>query len=688
MENVLYNISQVLGITIIHSLWQGLLIYFLLKVVLLFASGLPASKKYLMAVSSLLVITGWFAYTLVHEIQIYDWLAKPSTLANMPLVLELPANMRHFNDATIRYYYSIEKYMPYVTAVYVLGLMLNMVRVVLAHRKIRTIKRTMSLGVQLQQQIATFAKKLNITQKVRVGFSQMVDVPCIVGFLKPVILLPITLSTYLEAEEIEAILMHELAHIKRNDYIINLLQQVITTLLFFNPCVLLINKIIGEERENSCDDLVVDSTQAPVVYAKALFKLEQNRQNELQLALAVTGKKYQLLNRIERIMKTKKQMPSIRPTLVAMLILTIGVSSLALLNPEIAQGKISVKAITPEVMKGFVTDTIPVKKAAKAKKTAEKAAIKNREVITTKIKAEIAAAKTKNRVTYTYGNYSYNEGIDDPQLEKLSKEVERHGDAIGKYYDSPEFKAKSEEMDKLGKQIDAFYNSPEIKQATANQEKAAAEYEKAWGGRGADMEKTGKQMEGLGKKIETYFNAPEFKALNDKLKKKYGISNDDYNDRSNENYRKYQAELDQNLSPEIKETTAQMRKLGEQMRGLSNSPDAVKQRDEMRAAGENMRKAYNNPDIKATQERMRKLGQEMRNYTDNPDMKKEKEELRAASEKLRAYTRSPEFRKKVAEYRKTHPSNVYYWENKDAREYVEKPQAPEKPSAPEKPESN
>jgi bla regulator protein BlaR1 len=119
--------------------------------------------------------------------------------------------------------------------------------------------------------------------------------------------------------------MHELAHIKRNDYIINLLQQVITTLLFFNPCVLLINKIIGEERENSCDDLVVDATQNPVMYAKALFKLEQNRQNELQLALAVTGKKYHLLNRIERIMKTKKQIPSIRPTLVAMLILTLGV---------------------------------------------------------------------------------------------------------------------------------------------------------------------------------------------------------------------------------------------------------------------------------------------------------------------------------------------------------------------------
>jgi bla regulator protein BlaR1 len=717
MENMLYNISQVLGITIIHSLWQGLLIYFLLRVVLLVASGLTSSKKYLLAVSSLLAITGWFAYTLIHEIQVYDWMAKPSTLANMPLMLQLPANMRHFNDASIRYYYSIEKYLPYVTAVYVLGLMLNMARVVLAHRKIGIVKRTMSLGVQLQQQIGNFAQKMDITKTVRVGFSRMVDVPCIVGFLKPVILLPITLSTYLEAEEIEAILMHELAHIKRNDYIINLLQQVITTLLFFNPCVLLINKLIGEERENSCDDLVVDCTQAPVVYAKALFKLEQNRQNELQLALAVTGKKYQLLTRIERIMKTKKQMPSIRPTLVAMLILTIGVSSLALFNPEIAQGKISVKAITPEIIKGIITpDTIPAKRAVKATKTSVR-------VIAAKPKAEIAKARAQKGRSYYSNDYGYHVGLQDPQLEKLSqevskhgdaiskyydspefkakseemdrlgKEVSKHGDAISKYYDSPEFKAKSEEMDRLGKQVEAFYNSPGIKQAIADQEKAAKEYDRTWSGKSADMEKNGKQMEALGKQIETYFNTPEFKALNEKLQKKYGVNSRDYNDSRNENYKKYQAELDQNLSPEIKQTTAQMKKLGEQMRGISNDPDATKQRDAMRTAGENMRKAYNNPDIKAAQERMRKLGQEMRSYADNsdmkkektditvvqekmrklgqemrsyadnPDMKKEKEELRAASDRLRAYTRSPEFKKKVAEYRKSHPEEAWNWNN-------------------------
>jgi bla regulator protein BlaR1 len=609
-------------------------------------------------------------------------------MANMPLMLELPANMRHFNDATIRYYYSIEKYLPYVTAIYVLGLVLNMAKVMLAHHKIVAIKRTMSIGIQLQQQIGRFAQKLNINKKVQVGLSHLVDVPCIVGFLKPVILLPITLSTYLEAEEIEAILMHELAHIKRNDYIINLLQQVITTLLFFNPCVLLINKIIGEERENSCDDLVVNSTNKPVVYAKALFKLEQNRQNELQLALAVTGKKYHLLNRIERIMKTKKQVPSIRPTLVAMLILTLAVSSLALLSPQIAQGKISLKAITPEAIAGIITpDTLPAKKGTAAKK----ASVKNQHAINAKMKAE---KNGRNATGYVYNynnnnNYAYNSGINDPELERLSKEVEKHGNAIGNYYNSADFKAQSEKLEKMGQQLQAYYESDKIKQATDAQKLAAEKFEKAWAGKGEQLDKYGKQMSGLGDQISKYYNSKEFKDLNARIAKKYNVSTEGYHDyRTEPNYKKYQDELQENVPDNIKQVNKQMKELGEQMKAISNNPDTRRQQDDMRTAGEAMRAAYNNPDMKATQEQMRKIGQDMRNYTNNPEIQREKELLQAASAKLRAYTQSPEFKKKVAEYRKTHPENAYQWNNSEDIEKPEVPEKPEKPEAPEKPENN
>src|SRR6202522_2935463 len=105
MENILYNISQVLGITIIHSLWQGLVIYFILRMVLTLSAALPSSKKYMLAITSLLAITGWFFYTLINEIHIYNWLAvMPAKLSAMPLALELPANFHRIDDETIRYY--------------------------------------------------------------------------------------------------------------------------------------------------------------------------------------------------------------------------------------------------------------------------------------------------------------------------------------------------------------------------------------------------------------------------------------------------------------------------------------------------------------------------------------------------------------------------------------------------------
>ncbi|MBL4675782.1 MAG: M48 family metalloprotease [Mucilaginibacter sp.] len=682
MQNILYNISQVLGITIVHSLWQGLLVYFLLKLTLtLFNARLNSAEKYLVSIAALSAISVWFAVTLINEVQAYNWLNKPTNLANMPLLMELPENFRNVNADTLRYYYNIQAYMPYITAVYVIGLLLNVFKVVFAHRRIKAIKRSMSLGVQLQSQISRFAAKFEITKKVQVGFSSLVDVPCIAGYLKPVILLPVTLSTYLEADEIEAILLHELAHIKRNDYLVNLLQQAVATLLFFNPCVLLINKIIGEERENACDDMVVNATATPVIYAKALFKLEQSRQNQLQLALAVTGKKYHLLNRIERIMKTKKQIPSIRPTLVAMLILTLSVCSFALLKPEIAQGKVSVKSIIPAIKTIIAADTVPAKSAVAAKPAKAATAAKS-----AKTKA-VADVKAKND-TYI-GGQRYN-GFKDAELDRLSKEVERHGDAISKYYENAEFKANTAEIEKMGKDISAYYESDAIKQANKNMELASADFDKSWAGKGEELGKLGKQMGEMGDKMGKYYDSKEFKEMNARIAKKYNVDLDamhSYQEKDwDSNYRNYKNELDQNIPADIKALNGQMKDLGTKMRSIPQNPDVIKQREALRLTGEKMRQAYAQKDMKATQEKMRKLSEQMRAYSHNPEIRKEQEAMREASKKMRDYMATPEFKKKLADYRAAHPE--YSWNERDLKETPEQPEKAEQPEKPEPAEQN
>jgi bla regulator protein BlaR1 len=573
MENTLYNISQVLGITIIHSLWQGLLIYFMLRLALMFSARISASKKYLFAVAGLLAITGWFIYTLINEIHLYNWLAiTPSKLSAMPLLLELPSGIRQFNDQTVRYYYSIEEYLPYISIIYITGLLFNIARLILGRKRINAIRQTMSIDIILQRKVNLFREMLNIDQKVKIGLSKLVDVPCMTGYIKPVILLPITLSTYMTAEEIEAILLHELAHIKRNDYVVNLLQQVIATLLFFNPCAQLINRIINEERENCCDDLVIKSTPNPVVYAKALLKLEQTRENNMRMAMAATGEKYQLLSRIERIMKTKKPTQSIRPALLAMLILTIGIGCIAMLNPEIAQGKISIKSISP-LISNLLSDTTHKTKAKKSQ--------------------HLTSAHTNKKTYHSKDADGYDQSDENKKLNELSEEVQRHSEALSRYYNSDKFKALQQEMERRGNEMQASYNNPELKKMQEDMEKAGGDFSKNWGNNDKLTELSAKMGE-IGRNVGAYFESPEFKKMNEALEKKYGIPHNHnyYNDNNekDENYRKYQAELDSKLPPEIKRQTEQLKTMGEQLGARYETPEFKEQNQHLQALGDSLKR--------------------------------------------------------------------------------------------------
>ncbi len=628
MQNILYNISQVLGITIIHSLWQGLLVYFVLRLALMFSGQLSASKKYLFAVISLFAITCWFGYTLINEISIYNWLATvPSKLSVMPLLAELPAGIRQFNDQSLRYYYSIEEYLPYITAVYVLGLVFNTTRLIMARKKINAIKQNMSIDIALQHAVNKFSNKLNISNKVKIGLSKLVDVPCMAGYFKPVILLPFTLSTYLSTQEIEAIILHELAHIKRNDYLVNMIQQVIAILLFFNPCAQLINKIINEERENCCDDLVVKATADPIIYAKALLKLEQTRQNDWQLALAATGKKYHLLNRIERIMKTKKQIPSLRPTLLAMLILTAGIGIATLLNPEIAQGKISVKAFTP-IINRLLADT------------GRKAAVK---------KSAHTQAHTAKKATHAvkHSEDSYADEDGDKKMQALSAEIQKHSQVISAYYQSDAFKQVQHELEENGKVMQDFYNRPELKKLQEELSEAGQAYSKNYGGDDKIQAITA-QMGEKGRKIGAYYQTPEFKKMNNELRKKYGIPEDFYydnRDRESDNYKKYQAELDTHIPADIKRTQEDLEKMGKQVSAHYESPEFKAKSKKIQMLGDSLSKAYDDPAIKERQKEMDRLGRQMSQFQDNAEIRNEQRLLDQAVKKMTAYQRSPEYRR-------------------------------------------
>ena len=131
--------------------------------------------------------------------------------------------------------------------------------------------------------------QLGIKKNVTIYLSELVTTPMTIGFLKPIILVPLASINHLSAEQIEAVLLHELAHIKRLDYLFNLFLSVAETILFFNPFSQLISKTIKKERENSCDDWVLQFKYNPSMYAEALLRIAY-LQTSSSFAMPFVGK--------------------------------------------------------------------------------------------------------------------------------------------------------------------------------------------------------------------------------------------------------------------------------------------------------------------------------------------------------------------------------------------------------------
>ena len=150
-----------------------------------------------------------------------------------------------------------------------------------------------------EEVVAELRCRLGIARLVRILESSVVPVPAVVGWLRPVILVPASALTGLSPRQLEAILAHELAHVRRHDYLINLLQTVVETLLFYHPVVWWVSRVVRQEREHCCDDLAVAVCGDRLVYARALADLEGLRAPSPRLAMASNGGS--LLARIRRL---------------------------------------------------------------------------------------------------------------------------------------------------------------------------------------------------------------------------------------------------------------------------------------------------------------------------------------------------------------------------------------------------
>ncbi|RFS20550.1 hypothetical protein DVR12_18470 [Chitinophaga silvatica] len=337
------DIVRALGWAILHSLWQAFLIYTCLRVVLKLWPEAGARIRHNLSLLSLTGIFIWFLATF------YIQLDRIIEARSLLLISSATVPLQNFDIITPVVYPSqhsllylipnLEHFFPYLVGVYILGMGMMIIKLgsdLFQLQRIRTLN-TEPIGDAWQKYVQKLAAQLQIPKKVSLLISHQVTVPVMLGFFKPLILVPIAMVNNLTEVQLEAVLLHELAHIKRNDYLLNIFQSIVETILFFNPFIWMISKVIRIEREHCCDDLVIANTAQPIQYAHALVALAEHKLNANRLTMAAANSKQHLFHRIKRIMEMKTRHLNYTQKFLAVLIIASSLVSIAWLNP--AKGK-------------------------------------------------------------------------------------------------------------------------------------------------------------------------------------------------------------------------------------------------------------------------------------------------------------------------------------------------------------
>jgi beta-lactamase regulating signal transducer with metallopeptidase domain len=322
--------THAISAALLHFLWQGLLIGFLAWIALAILRNGSARLRYLVSCAALgimtllPVVTAWVVYRapvaagMPHSVVGVPQSASPPALS--------PAGSLPAWIAALE---------AWAFPVWVVGVVVFAVRLIWISRHVAKLQRSGEAAeASLVDMIALLANRMRISGPVRVVISRLTDTPSVVGWWRPVILVPAATLLTLSVEQLEAVLAHELAHIRRHDYLVNLLQAVAETLLFYHPAIWWVSSRIRHERELCCDDLAVTVCGDAIGYARALTKLERLRIIAPELAMSSTGGS--LLFRIQRLTGTPHEQASSKiPALVSLILVVVCLA----ISPHWASGQ-------------------------------------------------------------------------------------------------------------------------------------------------------------------------------------------------------------------------------------------------------------------------------------------------------------------------------------------------------------
>jgi bla regulator protein BlaR1 len=529
MEAIVNNLIKAIGWSIFHSLWQGAIIYGALMLAVVLIPKLSAKTRHNLAYSAMCLMFMGFCITFFSifqfpqngssAIQVIDPGVSPGGPASY--ILSLPQKI---NNRT-------EHLFPYLVSMYSIGILFQLLILSFGYRKLIRLKQAERSLVPAEWQVVfeQLSKKLKLRRRVGFYLSANVNVPLVIGYFKPIVLFPLALASQLDIHQVEAILIHELSHIRRNDYLLNLIKTAIETILFFNPFIWLSGRLINIEREHACDDLVLQFTGTPVTYAHALLKLEilKNKATPA-LSMAATGGNQHLYQRIKRITDMKTNYTNAKQQLFAITLTVATVISLAWINPS--------KTDSRKMTKAPQTSKIDIGSQGAKFKPLDEAESMTQASIIAKISDNDTTKKKKRFKIVTVDGKGEKkeydsikempdslrqEVISDTFLNKDDFKFDFRLDSATNagmtYINSPEFKRVIKDAQNQAHIMVMKFNTPEWKKQQADIQKNAIAMSKKF--KSEDMKKLQNDMKKMSEEIKKKFDSPEWKEQQEKIKK-------------------------------------------------------------------------------------------------------------------------------------------------------------------------
>ena len=307
-QSIPESVVSALGWTLVHSVWQGTLIAIIAVAGFTVLNKRSASLRYnfgiiLLSLQLLTSIVTFFYYQLIAPVKN---LANNSLNSLSTPVRNIPLNWQKVDynlSMATKIQIWLNMHIYELVICWLIGaafLMLRFAAGWIYTERLRSSARIV-MDKEWRVRFGVLTAKLNISQSVEFRQTTKILTPMVIGAFKPVVLIPFGFLTGFSTSQIEAILAHELAHIRRNDYLVNMLQSFVEVVFFFHPALWWISEKVRTEREHCCDDIALSVCNDKMSLAKALVKVAE-WQSAPHLAMAFASKKPLLLNRISRVL--------------------------------------------------------------------------------------------------------------------------------------------------------------------------------------------------------------------------------------------------------------------------------------------------------------------------------------------------------------------------------------------------